>query len=382
MSRFARTLWIGGAIAASMLTIPTPRDGYSARVRLAAVTAGLSPDSISGVRGQVKAVALQVDLGSTGKLLSSYTSTLTWDSTVVRLDSVRAGTFTAPLVNFVSGGEVRLTQVNTAGQGIVVTLGQLYFRFVNDTVGKRTVIQTTFTDLVATDFTDLRADLATVSAVARVLPPTVVVGFAPDSIRERVGFKPQIDLTADLAQAGGVALGSYVATVTWDPAIMALDSVGAGTYMAPQTNQVKSGELRLTAADAQGVGGATPSLARLFFRYVNATFPSQTPLSVLVSEMSAAISFANLLPGVTVKSAKVLIGGVLRGDIDISGSIAALDAQVILQGVVGLALPPGATGVPNGDADCGGTLQAKDAQIVLNQVVGNNVTQFCAGKIQ
>jgi len=39
-----------------------------------------------------------------------------------------------------------------------------------------------------------------------------------------------------------------------------------------------------------------------------------------------------------------------------SGSVAALDAQLILQGVVGLPLGPG--------------------------VFGNDVTQFCAGKIQ
>lgn len=380
---------MAGAVAASMLAVPTPREVFSARVRLAAVNAGLSPDSISGVSGLRKTLGLQVDLGSTGKLLSSYAATLQWDSTVVRLDSVRPASFTPPLVNFVNGGEVRLTQANGANQGVggVVRLAQLYFRFVNDTAGKRTLIQTTFTDLVASDFSDLRVDLATVSAVARILAPTVIVRFSPDSIRERIGFKPLIELTADLGGGGGgtasgVMLGSYAATVSWDPAIMALDSVSAGTYATPQTNQVSSGSLRLTAADAQGTGGSTPSLARLFFRFVNSTFPSQTNVDVAVSEMHAALSFANLLPGVRVRSGKALIGGVLRGDIDLNGSVAALDAQVILQGVVGLALPSGATALPNGDADCNGTLQAKDAQIVLNQVVGNDVAQFCAAKIQ
>jgi hypothetical protein len=73
---------------------------------------------------------------------------------------------------------------------------------------------------------------------------------------------------------------------------------------------------------------------------------------------------------------------VLRGDVNISGSIAALDAQVILQGVVGLPLPAGVPGLPHGDADCGGTLQARDAQIVLNAVVGNPTAQFCVARIQ
>jgi len=382
MPRVIRVLGVCAAVGVSMISLPVPRDAYSARVRMAAVNAGLAPDAISGVLGQVKSVALRVDLGSTGKLLSSYATTLQWDSTVIRLDSVRAGTFTAPLVNFVNGGEVRLTQVNTAGQGGIVTLGQLFFRFVNDAIGTRTMIQTTFTDLVASDFTDLRTDLATVSAVARVLPPTVIVGFAPDSIRERVGFRPEIDLTTSFDAAGDVKLGSYVATVTWYPAIMALDSVLPGSFAAPQTNQVSAGELRLTAADAQGSPETAPSLARLFFRFVNATFPTETPLNVAVSELHAAVSFANLLPGVSMRSGKALIGGVLRGDIDIGGSVAALDAQLILQGVVGLALPPGSTAVPNGDADCNGAMQAKDAQIVLNQVVGNDVAQFCVARIQ
>jgi len=378
VKRFGRTLLLGGALGGgvSAAAVPAPAD-HSAFV----VIAGVSPDSISGVNGVARAVALQVDLTSSGKSLGSYQATLQWDSTIVRLDSVRPGAFGTPLLNFVNGGEVRLTNVNTTGMTNTFTLAQLYFRFVNDTAGKRTVIQTTFTEFTATDFTDLRPSLGTVSGVARVLAPIVLVGFSPDSLRERVGFKPQIDLAANLTD-GALTLGSYVATVTWDPVIMALDSVRTGTYAAPQMNQTNAGELRLTAADALGGGGSTPSLARLFFSFVNATFPTQTLLNVSVTEMHAARSFADLLPGIRAKGGKALIGGVLRGDIDVSGSLAALDAQLILQGVVGLVLPAGSTGIPNGDADCSGALQAKDAQIVLNQVVGNDVSQFCAGRIQ
>ena len=380
MTGRARLLWIAGAIAAFTATVPGPREVYSARLRMAAVNAGLSPDSISGVRGQTRTVDVGIQLSAVDTL-ASYTLALRWDSTVVRVDSVHAGAFSQPQVNYVNGGEVRLTSV-AAGRTGSFTLAQLFVRFVNDTAGKRTPIQVDFSELTAVNFSDLRAGLATGQGVARVLPPVVRVGFAPDSIRERVGFKPQIDLVADLSSAGGAVLGSYAATVTWDPAIMALDSVRPGSYAAPQTNQPASGELRLTAADAQGVGGSAPSLARMFFRYVNATFPSQTTVTLAVSEMHAALSFADLLPGVTSKNGKALIGGVLRGDIDVTGSVAALDAQLILQGVVGLGLPAGATGVPNGDADCNGSLQARDAQIVLNHVVGNDVSQFCAGKIQ
>ena len=345
------------------------------------VSVGLSPDSISGMAGQTQVVALQADMLSSGRALGSYSVAIAWDSTIVRVDSVRSGAFGAPTVNYVNGAEVRLAQVNTDGMPGSFSLALLYFRFVNDTLGRRTPISLTFTDFVATDFTDLRSQATIVQGVARVLPPTVIVHFSPDSTYERVGHKPVIDLTADMSGASGIALGSYALSFTWDPAVMVFDSIRAGDYTMPQWNQPATGELRLTAADAQGRAGAF-SLARLHFSYVNASFPTVTSLSLTVTEMSAAISFANLQPGVAARTGKAVIGGVLRGDADIDGAIAALDAQLILQGAVGLSLPNGLPGTPHGDADCGGTLQARDAQIVLNAIVGNPVAQFCVARIQ
>jgi hypothetical protein len=366
-----------GCTAALLATAVIARDA-----RAQAVTVALSPDSISGMSGQQRTVALQIALPTTADSLGSYSVSIAWDSTIARIDSVRPGAFGAPTVNYVNGGEVRLAQVNTNGMTGTFTLAQLFFRIVNDTIGRRTPVTLSFTDLVATDFSDLRAGAQINSGVARVLPPPVVVHFTPDSTYERVGFKPVIDLTADLSDAAGVALGSYAASFTWDPAVMVFDSIRAGDYVMPQWNQSAAGELRLTAADPQGRGGAPFSLARLYFSFVNATFPSVTSMSLSVSEMSAAVSFANLLPGVEARSGKAVIGGVLRGDTDINGSIAALDAQLILQGAVGLALPGGLSGAPHGDADCSGSLQARDAQIVLNAIVGNPMSQFCVARIQ
>ena len=366
------------ALSASLLVTAIMTRGLGAQT----VTAGLSPDSIGGMAGQRHTVALQVDMAGSGLSLGSYSVSITWDSTIARVDSVRSGAFGTPTVNYVNGGEVRLAQVNTGGMNGAFSLAQLYVRIVNDTLGRRTPVTLSFTDLVATDFTDLRPNAQIVHGVVRVMAPPVVVHFTPDSTYERVGHKPIIDLTADLSAAGGVALGSYAASFTWDPVVMVFDSIRAGDYVMPQWNQSAPGELRLTAADPQGRGGAPFSLARLYFSFVNATFPSVTSMALTVSEMSAAVSFANLLPGVVTRTGKAVIGGVLRGDTDISGAIAALDAQLILQGAVGLGLPGGVTGVPHGDADCGGTLQARDAQIVLNAIVGNPVGQFCVARIQ
>ena len=368
-------LLLAFALALSGTTVPE-------RPVPAPVAVRLSPDSISGVRNITHVVTLSADMMASGKSLGSYSAHIQWDSTVVRLDSVRPGDYGTPLINYVHGGEVRLTQVNTGGRAGAFSLAQLHFRIANDTAGKRTPIALTVTDLTATDFTDLRTELATGSGVARILPPNVVARFSPDSLRERVGFKYSVDLQADLALAPGVNLGSYSARLTWDSTVVLLDSVRPADFAAPLVNAVNGGELRLTAADGTGRGGAAFGLARLYFRFVGESFPRETGLALTVTEMHAARSFADLLPGTTARPGKAIIGGVLRGDVDLSGTVAALDAQIILQGVVGLAMPPGARDLPHGDADCNATLRALDAQIVLNLVVGNPVSQFCAGTIR
>jgi hypothetical protein len=349
----------------------------------AQVAARLAPDSISGVANQQKTMALTASMGTTA--LGSYTVSIVWDSTVVRLDSVgKTAAFGTPTVRYVNGGEVFITQANgPPGMSGTFALANLYFRIVGAVEGQRTAVQTQFTEMTsAVDFTNLLPQLAAPGGVARVLTPRTTVGFTPDSTNQRVGYKPEIDLAVDLTSDPDVAIGSYVADVTWDPSIMLLDSVGAGSLGKPQTNQLGSGSIRLTGADAIG-GAGKAVLARLYFRYVNATFPSLTTLSLTVTELRAALSFGDLLPGATVRNGKAVVGGWLRGDIDVSDAVTALDAATILNGVVGLpmSLPAGLTGLPQGDADCDGVLTAKDAQIVLNFVVGN-VIPFCVGKIQ
>ena len=350
--------------------------------RLAAVTAALSPDTVRGLAGHRAEVSLRIDLGTTGKQLGSYQVSLTWDSTVVRLDSVRAGDFAAPAVNYVSGREVRLTQATTAGAGGTFALARLYFRVVTSDGTRSTTIVPAFTEVTATDFTDLKADFVAHGAVVDVGALPVTVGFTPDSLYERVGHKPRIDLTADLTQAAGVSLGSYAASFTWDSTVIALDSaVGAfGDFAHSRPN---AGELRMTSASAAGSSGVV-TLARLYFSFLGTSFPKQTTMALSVTEMNAAGSFADLWPGTTARNGKVVIGGVLRGDIDLSGAVAALDAQKILEAVVGLtpALPAGAQASLHGDADCGGTIRALDAQIVLNQLVGNDVSAFCVATIK
>jgi photosystem II stability/assembly factor-like uncharacterized protein len=72
---------------------------------------------------------------------------------------------------------------------------------------------------------------------------------------------------------------------------------------------------------------------------------------------------------------------VLRGDIDGNGRVEAIDAQIILASVVGLAMPAGAIRYPNGDANCDGQVSAADALLVLMKVAGLPTGGACVGTI-
>ena len=149
-----RTFW--RLLAAGALAIGGAMIGPAAAGGQA-VSVGLAPDSISGMAGQTHTVALRADMLASGRSLSTYTVTITWDSTIVRVDSVRPGAFGTPLVNYASGGELQFTQVNTTGMTGAFTLALLHFRFVNDTIGRRTPISLGFTAALPRRRTESRA---------------------------------------------------------------------------------------------------------------------------------------------------------------------------------------------------------------------------------
>lgn len=369
---FAGIIAAGGS-PTRVMTAPVTR-------AVATGTVALSPDSISGAKDDTRSV--NVNASVSGGSLGSYNVAIKWDSTVVRLDSVRIGTFVTPTTNLINGGELRLSAAtaSTSFTGSLV-LAKLYFRFVDATPGKRTTIVPTFTEFNAGDFSSMLTGLTVTSGVAVVLPRAVKFFVTPDSIGERVGFKPSYTLMADLS-ASTAKLGSYGAKITWDSTVARLDSVKAGTYASPASFQPHGAELRLAAADANGVGGAPFALAVLYFRFVTETFGSITTLTITATEAREASTFANLLPGVTTRTGVGVVLGVYRGDVNLDGSITAADASGVLQAVVGLTLPSGFRSTPNGDANCNTKVEAFDAAVILNRVVGNNVATFCVGTIK
>ncbi len=77
--------------------------------------------------------------------------------------------------------------------------------------------------------------------------------------------------------------------------------------------------------------------------------------------------------------APVPAGGVVRGDVDGDGTIAALDALATLTHVVGRAIPSDWSVDPQGDGNCDGQITAFDALLILSYAVGKDVSSFCVG---
>lgn len=144
----------------------------------------------------------------------------------------------------------------------------------------------------------------------------------------------------------------------------------AGDLATGATNSV-------TAAIATGTGtlGGTTTVAAVngVANFTNLSIDRQGTGFSLIFTSSGLVSST---------SSTFTVGGVLRGDINLDGSVTAADAQEMLQAVIGIALPAGHNAIPNGDANCSGTAQVIDAQIILKKVVGADVSAYCVNTVQ
>ena len=122
-----------------------------------------------------------------------------------------------------------------------------------------------------------------------------------------IGDTVRVLVTADVASIAPQLLGSYNAQLGWNPAVLRYvrTDVMTGGFVSPVLNetQTSSGVLRFGAADANGTPGPSAGLVLAVF-VADAT--GSTPLTLTVSELWAAGTFANLLP------AAVVYGGAVR----------------------------------------------------------------------
>lgn len=120
-----------------------------------------------------------------------------------------------------------------------------------------------------------------------------------------IGDTVVVDVAVDMRFSGGELLGSYNATLDWDPTVLAFIDVVPGDFPAPEVNAATcpTGNLCFAQANANGTSGQTV-VARVRFQAIAAGMTSPT---VTISEMSAAVTFTDLIGQVTVTNGYVTI---------------------------------------------------------------------------
>ena len=146
-----------------------------------------------------------------------------------------------------------------------------------------------------------------------------------------------VPVVVDMSGAGGSLLGSYTARLTWDPGVLALGCCGfASTFGTPvvNTDSAAQGVIRFGSISSTG-GSGLLTLAQ--FPFV-VTTPGPSDVTLTFSEMSAATSYADLLPLLSTFSGTFCVARGRWGDLDDDGQANSRDALAILSSVIGLTI--------------------------------------------
>jgi hypothetical protein len=219
------------------------------------------------------------------------------------------------------------------------------------------------------------AALAVAAGVASAAAQTVVAGPTTTDVTATAGERFTLPIAVDMTGAGGAKLGAYRLSLRWKPSLLSFVSISGGAFGAPTTFTDSTGQglLRLAAANANG-GTGLLTIANVTFE-VASTAAADT-FKLAFQELNAAATFADLLPGLSVTSG-VFCGGPVWGDVDNSGTVQALDAQIVLMHAVGLAVTGDTT---RGDVDADTKVNPRDALVILSKVVGLDVSAFRVGQ--
>jgi hypothetical protein len=186
-----------------------------------------------------------------------------------------------------------------------------------------------------------------------------------------------VPVAVDMSASGGERLGSYTARLAWNPAVLqpCFDQYCgaynlAGNFPLPQfnTDSAVNGVVRFTAISPAGVGGLV-TIGQIPFQVLDTV---ASPLDLSFSEMSAAGTFVNLLPTLTVSSGTFCPARGRWGDLDGDDHANSRDALLTLSAVVGLPVDTiYDTGLADVNAD--GQIQSVDALIILSYAVGLDI---------
>ena len=168
--------------------------------------------------------------------------------------------------------------------------------------------------------------IAGVCLAGRAQAQTVVVGPQAGSMALLPGAQVTVPIVADLTGSGGASLGSATLRLLWHPGVLAFRGVSGGALGQPAVNADSAGgSLRVAVANPAGVTGH-PVLFSATFAVVGAPGASDT-LQLQLQELTGALTFADLLPGVTT-AAHVCVSTGLWGDLNGDSGINGADALI------------------------------------------------------
>jgi hypothetical protein len=205
---------------------------------------------------------------------------------------------------------------------------------------------------------------------------TVIFGVGGELSGEQ-GDYVRVPVYVDMRGAPGQRLGVYTVRLQWDPAVLQLfnyqDQVEAGRFGEPVVDADSAyyyggGILKVGGLSAGGMDGVFDLFAVRFYVLQNAT----AAVTLTVTGASAAGTFADLLPFVSVVNGTYCPAVGRWGDLDADGAANSRDALAILSSIVGLTVDPAFT-MSLGDVDASGTVNSRDALIILSFAVGLDI---------
>jgi len=334
-------------------------------------------------------IPVTVDLSSIGASLGSYQGRLRFDASVLTLVSATAGTFDGEADVNVDSAATGLVSFAGANPDALLNLGQttilqLTMDVVNGAGGERSPLSLEI-DEVATagDLTVLTGHLDVVDGDILVDPGDVRAFVRPEDTQLDAGQVFSATVWMDLRQTTAVPEAAS-GTLAFDPAVLRLDSVGAGTVGGEiQANETAPGSLSWAVVSTSPPAVDTLSLVVLHFTAIGGqgTFSA---ITLGVTDLVNGANLASLMPFLVLDPAPtVVVGGGPRlwGDANFTwrddptnpSPVTAMDALICLSAAVGKDVsefdPAGCDVAPDSGATYTGRITALDALVILTYAV-------------
>ncbi len=275
------------------------------------------PSNSTPASGDIITVDIQMDMtGMTApdNLLGSFTGSFSWNPTVLNYVS-NSGILSGFLGNVnvdLIAGTLSFNGVNVSGVGGVFSILQLEFS-VTGTAGATATLDLAYSAMLAAGtFTNLLPFLSVNGASITVADGTqenVVSTVIPSATTPAGGETLSVDIQIDMSSMSppDSLLGSFTATLSWDPAVLSYlsDSGILSGFLGNVNVDTVAGTASFNGVNVNGVGGIF-SVLQIEFTVTGNT-GDLSPLNLSYSALLAAGSFTNLLPALVVHDATITV---------------------------------------------------------------------------